>query len=262
MSFNHLDLFSGIGGFALAAKWAGFNTKAFCEIDPFCKKVLEKNFPNTIIFNDIKTLQYTSEINLVTAGFPCQPFSQAGSKKGTDDSRYLWKELLKVITNVKAEFVILENVSGLIKMELDNIITNLEREDYQTESFIIPACATNAPHRRDRIWIIAYSNSLRINEWFCDRETGYFQEDLNGYVEKIQQEWTQFIPNTWSSYKARDWLNYNTESSRRNDGIPERLDKDRIKSLGNAIVPQVIYPILKLINIYLSKELLEYGQKR
>lgn len=244
---THLDLFSGIGGFALAAKWAGIKTLNFCEIDPFCQQVLAKNFPSIPILGDIKEHEYIRKVDLITGGFPCQPFSQAGNKRGKNDRRYLWPEFLRVIRSCTPTWIIAENVNGIIKMELDNILTDLEKEGYEARTYVLPACAANAPHRRDRIWLIAYNNRIRSNQRLSNREGGCIQENQNRNMEEIQQKWTQLIPDTWSSFTAGDWLSYNIKSSRRNDGVSKRLDKDRIKALGNSIVPQVVYPIMKFI---------------
>lgn len=250
---THYDLFSGIGGFALAAKKCGFRTIYFCEKDIFCQKVLNKNFPLVPIIDDIKSFpaRISRPPDLLTAGFPCQPFSQAGNKKGIYDDRYLWPHCLRIIIDACPKWIVLENVSGIIKMELENIVTDLEACNYEVGTFILPACAANAPHRRDRVWIIAYDNSIRSNERFRDREARYIQTHQNRHLAEIQQEWEQFIPHTWSAYRARDWLSYNARIMRRDDGLPSRMDKDRIKSLGNSIVPQIVYPVLKYISLIL-----------
>lgn len=174
---RHLDLFSGIGGFALAASqvFENYETVAFCEIDPFCRAVLAKNFPGVPIHDNIKTFTNTTNsrieglqerkdgIFLVTGGFPCQPFSQAGRRQGTSDDRYLWPEMFRVIQEFHPTWVIAENVSGLVTwsegMVLEQVCADLESEGYEVQPLIIPAVAVNAPHRRDRIWIIGYSPS-------------------------------------------------------------------------------------------------------
>jgi DNA (cytosine-5)-methyltransferase 1 len=130
-------------------------------------------------------------------------------------------------------------------MELDNVILDLENENYEVKSFIVPACAANAPHRRDRLWVVANSNSIRGDKRVCDRKERFIQKDKKWDLEKVQQEWSQFIPDTWTALTARDWFQYNRKFSRRDDGLSRRLD--RIKALGNAIVPQVVYPIMAII---------------
>lgn len=155
-----LDLFSGIGGFSLAAHWAGFETAAFCEQDKFCQKVLSKNFPGVPIFDDIKTLkgdQFNGSIDIVCGGFPCQPWSTAGKRRGAEDDRHLWPEMLRVVREARPRWVIGENVAGIIRMGLDAVLADLEAEGYTCQSFVIPACAKDAQHRRDRVWIVGYS---------------------------------------------------------------------------------------------------------
>ena len=244
---KHLDLFSGIGGFALAAKWAGIETVAFSEIDPFCCKVLEKNFPEIPNLGDIHNIKERLDVDLITGGFPCQPFSQAGKKRGKEDDRYLWPEFFKVIQQQQPKAALIENVANAAKMVLEIILFDLESAGYQTCVFIIPACAANAPHRRDRLWIIAHRDGLGAIGRLDPFRLGYIQENWKRHVAEIQQKWAQFLPDTWQTYTARDWLDYNTRASRGNDGVSKRLDKDRIKALGNAVVPQVVYPLLECI---------------
>ncbi len=155
-----LDLFSGIGGFSLGLQRAGMETVAFCEIDPFCRKVLHKHWPRAPIHDDIRTLQGTEfgPIDVICGGFPCQPFSLAGKQKGKNDDRHLWPEMLRVIAQARPTWVIAENVTGIIGMVLDDVLTDLENEGYTSRTLNIPACGVDAPHRRERIWIIAHSN--------------------------------------------------------------------------------------------------------
>jgi len=172
----HIGLFEGIGGFSLAARWAGWKSVYACEIDSFCQKVLKKNFPSMVIHDDINTLTYES-INsqlsgqygthwrnddiIITGGFPCQPFSTAGKRNGTNDDRYLWPEMLRVIREVKPTWVVGENVAGLLSMDggavFEEVCTSLEDEGYAVRAFVLPAISVGAPHRRDRVWIVAHS---------------------------------------------------------------------------------------------------------
>ena len=159
-----LDLFSGIGGFSLAAEWTGsIRTVAFCEIEPFCQKVLRKHWPDVPISSDIKELrgEDIGTVDILTGGFPCQPFSCAGKQRGKEDDRYLWPEMFRVIQETKPTWVIGENVAGLINLALEDCFLDLEAEGYEVQPLIIPACAVNAPHRRDRVWIVGYSESAR-----------------------------------------------------------------------------------------------------
>lgn len=244
---NHVDLFAGVGGFSLAAKWCGIETIQFVEIDPFCQKVLAKNFPDVPIHGDIKTFHYSDKVDLLTAGLPCQPFSQAGNKKGKQDERHLWPELLRVIKECRPRYLIIENVRGIVSIFLDEMLSYLEKELYKSITFLLPASSAKSPHRRDRIWVIAYDNSERSNNWINNRETRRIQENFKRYVEEIQSQWSQLIPDSWQTFTARDWLSYNSYIVRENDGVSSRLHKNRIKSLGNAIVPQVVFPIMKII---------------
>ena len=160
-----LDLFSGIGGFSLGLEWAGMSTVAMCEKDPYCRKILAKHWPDLTIHEDIRNLdgkKYTNAIALVAGGFPCQPFSVAGKRKGADDDRHLWPEMLRVIKEAKPRWVIGENVFGFINMALDDVQADLEREHYEVRKFVLPAVAVDAHHRRDRIILIAYSNSPAV----------------------------------------------------------------------------------------------------
>lgn len=247
---THIDLFSGIGGFALAARWAGFETTAFCETDRFCRQVLRKHWPDVLKYMDIRDLAEPDHNDLMTAGFPCQPFSSAGKKRGKNDDRYLWPEVLRLIRKSQPTWFVGENVTGIVAMELDNILSDLEDEGYEATAFVIPACAANAPHRRDRVWIIANCDSNRSDSGLYRKPERCIQENGQWDVEEVQQEWSQFIPESWTDLTPGDWFQYNRKLCGRDDGLPNRMD--RIKSLGNAIVPQVAYPILKNIQLIMS----------
>jgi DNA (cytosine-5)-methyltransferase 1 len=158
-----LDLFSGIGGFSLGLERAGMETVAFCEFDKKARLVLKKHWPNIPIYEDVRELtgerieKAIGTIDLICGGFPCQPFSVAGNRKGKDDDRHLWPEYFRLIKEIRPRWVIGENVAGLINMGLDQVLSDLESEDYTAETLVIPACAVNAPHRRDRVWIVAHA---------------------------------------------------------------------------------------------------------
>jgi len=156
---THLDLFSGIGGFALAARWNGYRTVGFCDCEPYAQAVLKKHWPEVPIHKDIREIRgdVYAGVTLLTGGFPCQPFSVAGERRGKDDNRYLWPEMLRVIREAKPRWIIGENVAGIVNMALDQVHSDLEGEGYEVETLIIPACAVDAPHRRDRCWIVANS---------------------------------------------------------------------------------------------------------
>jgi len=177
------------GGFDLASEWMGWENVFQVEIDEFCQKVLAKNFPNVKRYGDIKEFRgEAGSVDVLSGGFPCQPFSHAGKRQGEADDRYLWPPLFRLVQDVKPEFCCFENVAGLISMDdgrtLDGILLDLEGEGYVTEQFIIPACGVGAWHRRDRIWIIAYrynSDSSRTNP----NSTGSHrpEEQLKGEAE-------------------------------------------------------------------------------
>ena len=155
-----LDICSGIGGFSLGLESTGkYETVAFCENEPFCKKVLNKHWPDVPIYNDLKELgndpeKIQEEFDLICGGIPCQPFSVAGRKKGKEDDRHLWPYMFEIIKQKTPTWVIVENVGGFVNVALDDVCLDLETEGYATQSFIIPACGIEAPHRRDRVWII------------------------------------------------------------------------------------------------------------
>ena len=171
---SHIDLFSGIGGFALASKWAGFETIQFVENDNYCCKVLKKNFPEIPIHDDIRTFKATDfrGCGLITGGVPCQPVSQAGQRRGSEDDRWLWPQMYRVILESRPTYVLIENVAGLITLGLDDVLVDLEKADYSFQTFNIPAIAVDARHRRQRIWIVAYTDSgfdLRKREGIFSR---------------------------------------------------------------------------------------------
>jgi DNA (cytosine-5)-methyltransferase 1 len=160
---THIGLFEGIGGFSIAAAWAGYETIAWCEIDIFCQKTLKHYFPHATGHGDIATTdftQYAGKIDLLTGGFPCQPFSVAGLQRGNADPRALWHQMFRAIREVQPAAVIGENVAGIISMELDAVCADLESIGYKVQAFVIPACAVGAPHRRDRVWIVAQNSDF------------------------------------------------------------------------------------------------------
>ena len=303
---KHLDLFSGIGGFSLAAEWAGIKTVAFCEIDAYAQKVLKKNFPSIPIFSDIKKLKRSDikyEIDIITGGFPCQPFSVAGRKKGTEDDRDLWPQMFRVIQEFKPTWIIGENVANFTSMAFQRTKTDLESEGYEVQPLIIPACAVNAPHRRDRVWIVGYSkhNGLlttkeqrsidktgnndkereinpiqfkgtsgpRNNETMahsrCSLLQGGIKQGANGMEDKEQdanidqrssdvayaerkrlqrqREKPIRVDSEYQDISNSCWWHIEPDVGRMAHGVPNRVD--RLKGLGNAIVPQVAYQILK-----------------
>jgi len=160
VKLNHLDLFSGIGGFSLGLeRTGGFRTIGFCETDAYCTKVLQKNFPGIPIHGDIRELKGTDfgAVDIITGGYPCQPFSVAGRQKGVEDPRHLWPEMFRVVQESRPTWVIGENVAGHIKLGLDSVLKDLESEGYRTRTFSVSASSVGANHQRERIWIVAHS---------------------------------------------------------------------------------------------------------
>jgi DNA (cytosine-5)-methyltransferase 1 len=164
---RHASLFSGIGGFDLAAEWMGWENVFHCEWNTFGQKVLKYYWPNSECFTDITKsdfTKYANKIDILTGGFPCQPYSTAGKRLGKEDERHLWPEMLRAIREIKPRIVVGENVFGLLSwnggMVFDEVHTDLEAEGYQVQAVVIPAAAVNAPHGRDRVWFVAYSNSF------------------------------------------------------------------------------------------------------
>lgn len=163
---RHGSLFSGIGGFDLASEWMGWENVFHCEWNPFGQKVLNYYWPKAITYNDITKTDFSihrGTIDILTGGFPCQPYSSAGKRLGKEDSRHLWPEMLRTIREIQPTYVVGENVRGLTNwnggLVFDEVQADLEAQGYEVTPFLLPACAVNAPHRRDRIWFVAYSSS-------------------------------------------------------------------------------------------------------
>jgi DNA (cytosine-5)-methyltransferase 1 len=243
-----LDLFSGIGGFSLAASWTGaIETVAFCEIEPYCQKVLHKHWPDTPIYSDIKELngyevvREHGSVDIVCGGFPCQPFSCAGKQRGKEDDRYLWPEMFRVIQETKPTWVIGENVANFVNMGLDDCVLDLEGEGYEVQPFIIPAAGVGAPHLRYRVWIVGFfPDTCGIGR---HQRTKRLPQNTGTHEKRGTRPFGTVI-------KLFDDIAWKERASQsgflgRNDGIPNRVD--RIKGLGNAIVPQVVYPIFQAI---------------
>jgi len=175
---NHGSLFSGIGGFDLAAEWMGWNNTFHCEWMPFPRKVLNHYWPNSISYEDITKTDFSihrGSIQILTGGFPCQPYSSAGKRLGKEDERHLWPHMLRAISEIKPTFVVGENVRGLTNWNggvvFEEVCTDLESQGYTVQPILLPACAVGAPHRRDRIWFVA-SDTLRVrqHERSCNNE--------------------------------------------------------------------------------------------
>ncbi|ARF66692.1 hypothetical protein B7C51_01035 [Paenibacillus larvae subsp. pulvifaciens] len=202
-----LSLFSGIGGIDLAAKWAGIETVAFCEKEPFPQKVLRRHWPNTPIYDDVHTL--TKEvlerdgiitrnrtIDLISAGYPCQPFSHAGKRKGKEDDRHLWPEVARILQEIRPRWFIGENVAGHITLGLDDVLTELESIGYDTQAIVIPSCAVGAPHRRDRVFILGHTKCVRC----CGESWG-------GQGKSLRTDIANWKKGLWPTPAAQDAKN-------------------------------------------------------
>lgn len=176
---RHGSLFSGIGGFDLAAEWMGWTNVFHTEWNEFGQKVLQHHFPNSISYHDIIKTDYSvhnGDIDIITGGFPCQPFSLAGKRKGKDDERYLWHEMLRAIQQIRPTYVVAENVRGLLTIDggmvFEQVCADLEAEGYEVQPLLLPAAGVNAPHRRDRIFIVGYAaNTNGTNTGFPNGRT-------------------------------------------------------------------------------------------
>lgn len=265
-----LSLFSGIGGLDLAAEWAGIETAAFCEYADFPRQVLRKHWPDVPIYKDIKKLNKKlllkdgvidrdKTIRLAHGGFPCQPYSIAGKRKGKKDDRDLWPEMYRVVQELGPDWVVGENVANFANMELDRTLFNLEDEGYCTTSFVLPACGVDAKHQRFRTFIVAHSSSerhvfgkleeLATEAWeqtFTDTvESSSFLANANSQgLERANRSELESRNLTRRGGSGARWAT-EPRVGRVAHGIPNRVD--RLKSLGNAVVPQQAFPIFSAI---------------
>lgn len=264
---RHGSLFSGIGGFDLAAEWMGWNNVFHCEWNPFGQKVLKHYWQNAISYGDITQTDFTihrGNIDILTGGFPCQPYSVAGKRLGKEDERHLWPEMLRVIREVSPTYIVGENVYGLLNwnggLVFNEVQTDLENEGYEIQPVILPACAVNAPHRRDRLWFVAYSGNKRCNNRSDNRKERHIQtnsriasqnkSERNGWecgisqtgeiitdtcnqrfqggerMESFKRRGTEPHRTITERFKIQSWDNWPTQSPvcSRNDGIPAGLD--------------------------------------
>lgn len=231
MNRTHLDLFSGIGGFALACRWAGVETIGFAEIDDYASKVLAKNFPGVPNYGDVRNVpgRGNDPTWLVTGGFPCQPFSYSGQLRGKEDDRYLWPEMARTIERTRPSWVLAENVLGIVNMGIDQIFDDMAHLGYSATAIIVPALAVDARHRRDRVWIVGNSSGCGFS-WFDWRRAG--AQSADGCAELVGDE-------RFAEWPAEPGI------CRVANGIPGRVD--RLKGLGNAIVPQVAYQLIRFM---------------
>lgn len=279
---THLSLFSGIGGLDLAAEWAGFTTVGQCEFADYPTKVLEKHWPDVPRWRDIRTLTKESfyertgqrTVDVISGGFPCQPFSVAGKQKGKEDDRYLWPEMLRVIRELRPRCVVGENVPGIVKIAAGQVVKDLERAGYHVVVFHYEAAAVGAWHRRSRVFFVGLED---MADTACKRIQGHasictakpaersrqMQPDAgnsdgadvcnavcaglsDGAEEAVRQSRPRKQP------QRSDWLAAEPDVGRVAHGIPARVD--RLKCLGNAVVPQQAYPIFKALAEELQRE--------
>jgi len=297
-----LSIFSGIGGFDLAAEWVGFKVVGQVENNAFCISILEKHWPNVKRIKDIRDVRGDEfgSVDLLCGGPPCQPASCAGKRRGTEDDRWLWNETLRVSKAVKPKWCLFENPTGIISLQggvpFEHLLLNLEAQGFSVQTIILPACAVNAPHRRDRVWIVAYTSRIQsgweeqrtIGERIrvCsesipqdvadmqgresrEQETGDGRKSLIGAGQDVadgivnpkgathgkncdgggadcQQDNGNVLGNDFGNgSQTLRWWSIEPDVGRVAHGIPSRVD--RLKSLGNAIVPQVAMQIFKAI---------------
>ena len=331
-SLKHLDLFSGLGGFSLGLEaTGGFETVAFCDIEKFPRKVLKQHWPDVKQYKDIKELTYErlqedgiGNIDIITGGYPCQPFSVAGRQRGEKDKRHLWPEMFRLIKECRPTWIIGENVGGHIKLGLDTVLSDLESEGYSTRTFSISASSIGANHKRERIWIVAHSecngsstteiergiektisekserenNTLNIerasgisitkknvansnsndgrtrsssepqgrqtrmehgssstrqsfeksNSYVADTESSNrYEYEINGEHGKAKTQ--EIFRNRSGLPRESTWWSFEPEVGRVANGIPNRVD--RLKCLGNSVVPQIPYILgLSILKTY------------
>jgi len=279
---KHGSLFSGIGGFDLAAEWMGWENIFHCEWMPFPRQVLHYHFPKSLSYEDITKTDFTihrGSIDILTGGFPCQPYSSAGKRLGKEDERHLWPHMLRAIQEIEPTFVVGENVRGLTNWNggvvFEEVCAQLEDCGYQVQPILLPACAVGAPHRRDRIWFVATNtDNLRQHQCECNNEVNtseggeYALNDITKNAEYGVATYSKCIK-VWNDvFNARNgrikkldkkicWNEFPTQHPicGGDDGLPTQLDgitfskwrQESIKGYGNAIVPQVAYEIFKVI---------------
>lgn len=235
-----LDLFSGIGGFSLGLERAGMKTIAFCEIDPFCRKVLAKYWPDVPIYEDIRALSARQlkadgiECDLICGGFPCQDISGAGNRSGiTGERSILWSEYARLIGEIRPQFVLVENVAALLDRGMDTVVGDLARIGYDTEWSTLSACAVGAPHMRQRVFIMAYPDCQHGRPWLRNTASRSYRplQEIDGFAGS-RAGWRTRLANPSELYGGAD-------------GLPNGMDRNR--ALGNAVVPQVVEVIGRAI---------------
>ncbi len=265
-----LDLFSGIGGFAVGLEATNFfKTTCFVEQEPYCQAVLRHHFPEVPILGDIKNVKRPDlpdpDPDVILGGFPCQPFSSAGLRKAQSDSRHLWPEMFRLIKECRPTWVIGENVIGIVKLGLDEVLTDLENEGYATRTFNIPACAVGAPHLRQRVWIVAHNVADSPISGLQEHGYGQTKDAIErskavadpqserhgrGSSEKCGNEQRIILPKEQGGskmgseaercgepYRPEQWWESEPPVGRLAHGVSHRVSQ--IRALGNSIIPQI-----------------------
>ena len=261
---RHGSLFSGIGGFDLAASWMGWENVFQCERDRFCKRILRYYWPSAKFFEDVrefKAAEFRGTVDIISGGFPCQPFSVAGKRRGTKDERHLWPEMCRIIGEVRPAWVVGENVYGFLNwgkgMVFEQVQADLEAEGYEVWTYVLPACGIGAVHRRTRVWLVAHANRVPGGQT-TEGWKKYFEERQKDRIDAVANGKGKLAAGSAGRYEWRDpWADFPTEPPvcAGDDGVSAGLDgitfSDwRIASLrgaGNAIVPQVALQIFKAI---------------
>jgi len=254
---THLSLFSGIGGIDLAAEWAGFESVAMVERDKYCQKVLAKNFPNAKIYDDVTTFngyEYKNKIDLISAGFPCQPFSCIGKRKGASDERALFPEILRILRETNARWFLGENVPGLTTIDdgryFGRIINEISEIGYRVGWYMYGAKDVGAVHRRNRVFIVGYTDSITGPQ--TDSSTHAERSQRNTWKMSNRRHWRPVRGGDWKEWGISPAVRLTSRIRRDDDGLPNRVD--RLKALGNAVVPQQVYPILAEIAAQIRSE--------
>ncbi len=277
---RHIDLCSGIGGFALGFEWAGLSRPAmFCDIEPWSRKILAKHWPDVPIEEDVKVLANEPEKisaggrdTILTAGYPCQPFSQAGKRLGAEDDRHIWPHIREIVAQKRPAWCVFENVYGHVSMGLDQVLLDLETDLFAARCFIVPACGVDAPHRRDRVWIVARNVAdtndprNRTQQHDTDAERQAASKRRQEQSQPQSSRYSENVANTdsqrgcgWNA--SREDAGYARKSPRGQGDYPGRVETwkpeppvgrvangvprrvDRLKGLGNAIVPKIAMQI-------------------
>ncbi len=226
------SLFSGIGGIDLGLEWAGMEIAWQVEIDPFCRAVLAKHWPHVPKYEDIRQIRgdELERVDLITGGFPCQPVSVAGKRKGQKDERWLWPEFARIIRVLRPKYVLVENVPGLLIRGMGEVLGDLAESGYDAEWQVLPATAFDRPQLRQRLYIVAYASGLR-----CD--TSNHENLIFNEAPTPGAEAGTWVLRNIRGNSGRVWRIPESAFERVDYGLPHELD--RLRALGNAVVPQV-----------------------